>query len=110
MNKYQHMSNINTQRVAVKIGVVSAKALIILVVAPAMAFNFMTAIGMQMIESIIVTIIAVIFAIFCLAKDKYNPVEGNFKLMINAVLMDQKKYFPLDRIRDYDQNNSKNSY
>lgn len=103
------MSNINTQKVAVKIGFVPAKTLIILVVAPAMAYNFMTAIGMQMIESIIVTIIAVIFAIFCLAKNKYNPVEGNFRLMINAVLMDQKKYFPLDRIRDYQQN-SKNSY
>lgn len=110
MDKYRNMSNIDHRKIEPKIGFVSIKTLIIMLVAPTMSFNMLQSLNFPLIASLIITILIVGFAIYCLAKTKNNPVEGNFKLLLYAVVMNKKRYFPLDRIKSYQDKNKKSLY
>lgn len=107
MDKYRNMKNIKSAKVRVKIGSIDIMSLMIIVLVPIMFYQLGSLLGMGVVQSVIFAMIVFGLTLFCMTKTKRNPVEANIKVMLYALLMDQKRYFPLDHLRDYSEDLSK---
>lgn len=109
MDKYQNMRNVQSAKVRIKLGEFDLIYLLVMVLVPILIYNVMQYIHAGVLQSVLVTVFSLVFTIFCVSKSKNNPKEPNIKVMLYAVLMDQKNYYPLDKLRDYQNDGGKNS-
>lgn len=101
LDGYRNMTNISSDKVALKIGSISIFNLFVLILVPFGMIEICTAFKMNLIVEGFMTLWAFVLAVFCIVKTKNNPVQANIKVVLFSLLMDQRVYKPLDSQEEY---------